>query len=248
MLAGAAVAGTLLAATAAPAAAEERDHLTVSIANVAGRPTPPVGEILDAQQPHIMVISEAYHAREHLVGVAERKGYQHRQYLPSHGAEAPGIALLIRNNVTIENRVLLEMTERWWWHSGVREPRRYPAVALRAGGRMWHVVGVHFPPGGPDGGVVVDGKNRPAWLESKEAVQAYAARHPNPPVVAAGDFNATAEECDNHFPGFVVAQGGKVDHALVKRDRGARVDAVRHHDAPEGMHGWFTFKLSASPV
>lgn len=238
-----AVAG-LAAADPASTEATERDPLKVSIANVAGAARPPVGVILQAQQPDIMVISEAYHAREHLAAVAERDGYQLRQYLPGEGAEAPGIALLIKNTVTIEERTLLKMTEPWWWNSNRREPRRYPAVALRVNGRVWRVIGVHFPPGGPSGGV--GGNNRAAWIESKEAVQAYASSHPNPPVVAAGDFNATVEECQNHFPGFLVADGGKVDHALIKRDRGARADQVIRHDPPEGMHGWFTFKLSAA--
>jgi hypothetical protein len=232
--------------TAVPASAQDsgRDHLKVSIANVAGAMRPPVGVILQAQQPDIMVISEAYHAREHLAAVAERDGYQLRQFGPAEGEEAPGIALLIRNTVSIEDRTLLKMTEPWWWNGNRREPRRYPAVVLRVDGRVWRVVGIHFPPGGPSGGA--DGRNRAAWLESKEAVQAYASNHPAPPVVAAGDVNATGEECQNHFPGFLVAEGGKVDHALIKRDRGARADQVIRHDPPEGMHGWFTFKLSAA--
>jgi hypothetical protein len=119
-------------------------------------------------------------------------------------------------------------------------------VVVQANGHVWHVIGVHFPPGGPSGGAVVDYKNRAAWIESRKAVQAYAASHPNAAVVAAGDFNATVEECRDHFPGFRVAKGGKVDHALAKKDRGVRFDQVVRHDAPNGMHGWFTFKLSAS--
>ncbi|GAA1579618.1 hypothetical protein GCM10009789_36720 [Kribbella sancticallisti] len=234
-------------AIAAPAAAAERDRLKISIANVAGAAKPPVGVILDTQKPHIMVISEAYRARAHLSEVADRYGYRLRQYGPDQGAEAPGIALLIKNGVTIKDRSLLKMSEPWWWKSGKRDPRRYPVVVVGVNGKTWHVVGVHFPPGGPSGGVVVDYKNRAAWIESRKAVQAYAANHPNAPVVAAGDFNATADECRSHFPGFLVAQGAKVDHALAKKDRGARFDDVIRHDAPNGMHGWITFKLSATP-
>ncbi|RZS44403.1 hypothetical protein EV193_101279 [Herbihabitans rhizosphaerae] len=236
-----------IAVLTSTSAAAERENLKVSIANVGSTRTPPVGPILETQKPHIMVISEAYHAREHLTAVAERQGYILRQYGREQGAEAPGIALLIRKDVTLNDRVLLKMSEPWWWPnpSKEREPRRYPAVDLTVSGERWLVVGVHFPPGGPDGGGMVDGKNRAAWLESKQAVQAYAANHPNPPVVAAGDFNALASECRHHFPGFAVSEGGKVDHAMTKEGRGARFESVSRHDAPVG-HGWFTFRLSAA--
>ncbi|MQA04503.1 MAG: hypothetical protein GEV07_17880 [Streptosporangiales bacterium] len=138
------------------------------------------------------------------------------------------------------------MSQPWWWpNAGKRhEPRRYPAVDLRVSGQRWLVMGVHYPPGGPAGGMKVNHKNRRAWLESKRAVQAYAARHPNPPVLAAGDLNAYASECRHHFPGFEVAKGGKVDHAMAKKDRGVRLEWVNRDKAPVG-HGWATFKFSA---
>lgn len=240
------VAGTAVAIPAASAA--ERDQLKVSIANVGGKATPPVGQILRAQHPDILIVSEAKAARAHLTTVAKNQGYRLRQYGSDEGAEAPNIALLIKNDVKLENRVLLKMSEPWWWSRGKRAPRRYPAVVLRADDRVWHVIGVHFPPGGPGGGSVVGDRNMPAWRESKRAVQEYAARNPNPPVVVAGDINATADNCRKHFPGFTVTKAGKVDHALVKKERGARVDAVVHHSPPknQNMHGWATFKLSAA--
>lgn len=232
--------------------AEVRDHLKVSIANVGNVAQPPVGSILDAREPHILVVSEARSARAHLADVAERKGYVLRQYGTEEGEEGPNIALLVRKDVEIINRTAMKMNENWYFRPNcdvalnTRAPRVYPAVVLKVGGQRWNVVGVHFPPGGPDGGVLcaTGARNGPAWKESKERIQAYANNHPEARVVAAGDFNAFDFEMVNHFPGFDVKDGGNVDHAISKKDRGVRFDWKERRDAPDSGHGWFSFGLS----
>lgn len=234
----------------AGAADEVRERLKVSIANVGGVAIPQVGAMLDERQPDVMVISEAYNAREHLAVVAENKGYVLRQFGPDSGAEAPGIALLVRGDVTIVDRVALTMSEPWYFRGSCtaalnqRAPRVFPAVTLQVGSSVWRVIGVHFPPGGPAGGSCnTGGQNGPAWQESKQAVQAYAANHPDARVIAAGDFNATANEMSSQFPGFSLKAGSKVDHAISREGRGVSFDWVNSNSAQSG-HGWNTFGLS----
>lgn len=233
--------------TSTSAAAAQRDGIRVSIANIEGEDKPRLGRLLSKRKPHVLVVSEAKRARKHLKGLADRKGYRLRQYTRKRGAEAPGIALLIRDGVKIKKRTLLRMDEPWYWSTPSKRhaPRRYPAVDLRVSGQRWLVLGVHFPPGGPKGGHKVDFKNRPAWHESKRAVRRYAARHPNPPVLAVGDLNAYAPECRRHFPGFKVTRGGQVDHAMAKKGRGVRIQWV-NRDKPDTGHGWVTFKFTAA--
>lgn len=237
-------------ASAESSTAEVRDHLKVSIANVGNVAQPQVGSIIDAREPHVLVVSEARSARAHLGDVAERKGYVLRQYGTEEGEEGPNIALLVRKDVEIVNRTAMKMNENWYFRPNcdvalnTREPRVYPAIVLKVDGKRWNVVGVHFPPGGPDGGGCSTGqRNGPAWKESKERIQAYASNHPEARVVAAGDFNAFDVEMVNHFPGFDVKAGGNVDHAISKKDRGVRFDWKDRHEATSG-HGWFSFGLS----
>lgn len=227
-----------------PAEAAPRP-LKVSIANIGMAKKPRIGAILD-KRPHVVVISEAKRARTHLRTVGKRRGYRLRQYSKKHGEEAPNMALLIRKDVRIVDQRLLRMSEPWWYNGNKRKPRRYPVIKVRVNGKQWNVIGVHFPPGGPDGGgSKTGGRNGPAWRESKRAIQRYAANHPKARVVAAGDFNGTHRECVRHFPGFRVKQGGKVDHAMAKKDRGVRFVWVKRH-RPKVGHGWFTFKLRAT--
>lgn len=248
---GASAAGTSAGSAGTLEAVEEvRDHLKVSIANVGNVAQPQVGSIIDAREPHILVVSEARSARAHLGDVAERKGYVLRQYGTEEGEEGPNIALLVRKDVEILDRTPMKMNENWYFRPNcdvalnTRAPRVYPAIVLKVDGKRWNVVGVHFPPGGPDGGSCATGqRNGPAWKESKERIQAYANNHPEARVVAAGDFNAFDVEMVNHFPGFDVKDGGNVDHAISKKDRGVRFDWKDRHEALQG-HGWFTFGLS----
>ncbi|MFC7406252.1 endonuclease/exonuclease/phosphatase family protein [Georgenia alba] len=240
------ITGTLATGVAAglgvdPAAAAARERgLKLSTANVGLESTPRVGSILSGQRPHVMVLSEAENARSHLSALADRHGYRLKQYTRKHGDLAPEIAFLIRDDVTILQRRLLKMTERWRFKRW-REPRRYQAFKVRHNGATWWVIGIHFPPMG-----YLREANQQAWRESRMRIQRFAHSHPNHPVIAVGDFNKLAPAVDDAFPRFTTKLGSHKTHAISINGRGDRFGRKRRHEPkPKGGngHGWVTFNL-----
>lgn len=223
--------------------------MRVAGGNIAGRrKVRRLRALLRHWRPDVVVLTEAYWARPFLIALATMFGYRLRQYSRRHGAEAPGIAVLIRNEVSIIVRALAKMRERWWgpfnFPRSKRRPRRFQKFILRERGAvdfLWHLEAVHFPPGGPTGGVLTRGKNKDAWHEAADQVRDWLANAPEP-CVALGDFNGNRSALREHVApdGSRVVMASNVDGVIAK---GARI-TMHRLDAPAGMHGWFVADLT----
>jgi exonuclease III len=224
--------------------------LTIFNANLDGEKEPPVGNIIKDRDPVLCVFCEAYHCHDHLLKVANNNGYVLKQYGKSEGAEAPGIALLIRDDWQIDSRSPMKMKEPWWFNGNKRQPRVYVKLLLvdedLPGDLNWKIVAVHFPPGGPDGGGSnTGGKNKKAWMESRDRTIEYGNSHPEGPYLIVGDINATHDETAQQFNErldgkTVVRDVGKVDHLI-----GRKVDCTADRIDPPVGHGWGIFKVTA---
>ena len=136
------------------------------------------------------------------------------------------------------------MDKPWWgpfrFPRSKRRPRRFQGFDLRVDGRLWGLLAVHFPPGGPSGGILTRGRNRDAWHE--------AARHTTQFLavtdlgVALGDFNANRGELREHVAtdGTRIAMASNVDGVMTT---GAHT-TMHRLSAPAGMHGWFVADLT----
>jgi endonuclease/exonuclease/phosphatase family metal-dependent hydrolase len=213
--------------------------------NIAGRKkVRRLRSLLREWQPDVVVLTEAYWARPFLLALAAAFGYRLRQYGRHHGAEAPDIAVLVRRSSNIVSRVLVKMREVWWgpfrFPASKRRPRRYSQFELDSSGRRWDVEAIHFPPGGPEGGVLTRGKNKTAWHESAAQVRGFLTH--SELAVALGDFNANRGALREHVApeGAHVAMASSVDGVVTK---GARI-TMHRLDAPAGMHGWFVADLT----
>lgn len=220
--------------------------MRVAGGNIAGRrKVRRLRKLLRHWRPDFVVLTEAYWARPFLLALAAAFGYRLRQYSRRHGAEAPGIAVLIRKaTIEVVDRHLVKMKRRWWgpfnFPRSKRRPRRFQRFALRAEGLLWAALAVHGPPGGPKGGVLTRGKNAPAWAEFADELHDFA----DGTVLgfAIGDFNGDRDDLLAHATpdGARVAMASNVDGVIAK---GARI-TMHRLDAPAGMHGWFVADLT----
>lgn len=205
--------------------------------NVGGARNVPIGHVLEKLRPHVVVLTEAHRARRHLRGLAKQRGYTLRQYRRHVGVEAPGIAVLVRDGVQIKRRWPMPMTRTWRSPIGRRRmhaPRTYARMRLERDGVTWRLLAVHFPPGGPGGGVTLRGANKPAWWESMRRAMKWLRRTDEPSLVL-GDINATKDELLGIVgDGIRVVSRAHVDHAIVRNAEG-HADRLT---SPAGMHGF----------
>jgi hypothetical protein len=222
--------------------------MRVAGGNIAGRrKVRRLRALLRHWRPDFVVLTEAYWARPFLLVLAATFGYQLRQYARRHGAEAPGIAVLIRKaTMEILERELVKMRQPWWgpfnFPRSKRRPRRFSRFALRhrQTGQEWDTEAIHGPPGGPRGGILTRGKNAPAWAEFADHERDFLAGIDL--GFATGDFNADGADLRKHIAteGVQVAMASGVDGVAAK---GAHV-TMHRLDAPAGMHGWFVADLT----
>lgn len=191
-----------------------------------------VEAMLRTHKPHVVVITEAYGIHDELDDIV---GYQLRQLRKGEGS---GIAVLVRDDVRIRRGRLLRMARPWVGPKLLHPhaPRIFRRLVLQVAGRKVAVDAIHFPPGGPSGGVVTQGRNAPAWRESARRVgsawrrglgRSRVGRRLVLARLAVGDFNATAPELEPlaREMGAVVCAGSKVDHALIRGMR--HVNTIR---------------------
>ena len=220
-------------------------------ANVEGKSEPSVGNTIKDTNPDVCVFTEAYHCRDHMKKVAGNQGYVLKQFgKDDYGPEGPDIAVLVRDSIKIVKWEAMEMKEPWWWNGNKRKPRVYPKFLLGdpdlIPGLNWKYVATHFPPGGPDGGGEnTGGKNKKAWMESRDRV--VNVDHPGPYLIA-GDINATKDETQQHLVSKMEGEKelgsfGKVDHLIGRRVEDGSI-AMHRMDSPFG-HGWGTGKVAA---
>jgi hypothetical protein len=214
-------------------------------ANIEGKSSPPdIGQMLTDHNPHMAVLTEAYHARESLKQTCEKKGYRLKQFGKDVGAEGPDIACLVRDDVPIAAWEPMLMEEPWWYNGNKRQPRVYPKFLLGKpdlpGDLNWKIIAAHFPPGGPSGGGShTGGKNKPAWMESRDRVVKYANGHNDGPFILVGDLNAHRDEVKQHITpkldgSIHVTSWGPVDHAVLRR-----TEDWNEKNLPEPYgHGW----------
>lgn len=212
-------------------------------ANIESRGTSPdLRALIREHQPDLVVVEQAMRARQFLRSIP---GYTAQQFAPEPSGllhppppEWHGVALLIRNGVNPHHAAKALVMDRRWRgpkNKGGRlhGPRVYPAVPVSKRDDPVRLIGIHFPSGGPDG------PNAAAWWESARAIRRYFETHPNSPVIAVGDYNASAGELRAAIRGWpgvdLLTSGAKVDHALV---RGFEKSHARRVPTPAGAHGW----------
>jgi len=223
-------------------------------ANVESKGSPPIGGVLDDRTPPVLVITEAYNCRAYLKDCCEEYGYDLYQYGDNYGEEGSDVAVMVRDSFTVAKCDPMCMDEPWWGPKTgkKREPRVYPRLLIEdpdlPGDLKWKIVAVHFPPGGPKGGTssTLHGKNKAAWMESRDRTIEYGNGHPEGPYLIVGDVNATHDECAAQFNERLdgptcVRDLGKVDHLIGRR---VEVETDRI-DAPVG-HGWGVFHVTST--
>jgi hypothetical protein len=220
--------------------------LDVFHGNIAGRRK--VRRIKRRMRKHrddVLVLTEAYNARQHFKRWAERFGYELRQATRGkHGPEGPDVAVLVRHGVEILDYQLVEMTKEWWgpfrYPHSRKKPRLVPLLRLRKAGVVYVVIGMHAPSGGPSGGVATRGRNAPAYEEYATHVHTRLAAAER--GAAVGDGNAKGADLRQHMmpAGGHVSMASSVDGVVAK---GLRI-ALRRLRSPLGMHGWFTARLT----
>ncbi|TQK73354.1 hypothetical protein [Nocardioides sp. SLBN-35] len=220
--------------------------LDVFHGNIAGRRK--VRRIKRRMRKHkddVLILTEAYNARQHLKRWAERFGYELRQGTRGkHGPEGPDVAVLVRHGVEILDYELVEMTKEWWgpfrYPHSRKKPRLVPVLRLRKAGVIYVVIGMHAPSGGPSGGVATRGRNAPAYEEYATFVHDLLTIGVR--GAAVGDGNAKGDDLRQHMKpsGGRVAMASGVDGIVAK---GLHI-ALRKLRSPFGMHGWFTAHLT----
>lgn len=200
-------------------------------ANIGGaRWVPELREVIAQRGPKVVVVTEAYHARRFLRSIG---GYRLFQYRRWHGAEAPNVAILVRDGAQVSHRQLHKMHETWRFNGGrLRRPRRYPSMDVDDVG----VFGFHNVPHGPTGA------NHDAWDESWQYVAAWLRR--DQPRSAPGDYNARAGELAARLgKRLQLIVGTKVDHNITHGLRHKSTERL-HRIQPEGMHGWVLYNVT----
>jgi len=204
----------------------------VLAANIESRRRSPLLWVhIKRHKPDVVITEQSFRARRFLSKI---RGYQASHFEPRGGAEWNGIAVLVRNDITVHNVKALVMNKKWIGPKAGKhhDPRVYPALVLRKCGVVFRVLGIHLPT-----------HNQPAaQKESVEAVAAYFRAHDNSPVVAAGDWNRRDNELDGlaQSARAELLSGGKVDHALVARVVFRRSKRLLK---PIYAHGWMLYRV-----
>lgn len=192
-------------------------------------------DAIAANKPDVVVLTEAYHYNQHV------PGYQRVQYSKKHGAEARDVLVLVRDGLKIKRRALIKLTRAWYGPFTLRKrsPRRYIVVTVVKDGVKYPIMAVHFPPGGPAGGVKTRGRNKGAWHESARRVKRWLRRRLL--AVAIGDFNADKADVKQYVApkGAVVEMASNVDGVAAK----ANEVTITRLNAPKKMHGWFIARV-----
>lgn len=181
--------------------------------------------LLTEHAPDVAVFSEAYYLRPLLASI---KGYRLHQ---GRFGEARGVAVLVRKDLDLTRSWALRMKVPWIGPKLLHPhaPRTFQAVRYWDADRTpWRILGAHFPPGGPSGGIVTKGVNRAAWRESMRRARRFFANAGDDAAVVLGDINATAAELApiaKRADADVVA-GGKVDHALTRGVRHIKTERL----------------------
>lgn len=210
--------------------------LLIEGANIAG--VEESDALLDAialHKPDVVILTEAYHYSQHV------PGYQRVQYSKKHGAEARDVLVLVKDGLKIKRRALIKMTQAWYGPFTLRKraPRRYIVVVVVKDGVKYPIMAVHFPPGGPQGGVKTRGRNKSAWRASAKRVRRWLRLRAL--AVAAGDFNADKQDVKKYVApaGAIVDMASNVDGAVAKAGE-LNVTVLPH---PRKMHGWFLARV-----
>lgn len=150
--------------------------------------------------------------------------------IAAHGwAEAGNSAFLVRRDVPVTRWSTIRLRVGWVGPKAFRRHpgRTFPVLNL---GREWRIVNVHRTPGGPTGGVMTQGRNKPSWNAEHVALGRLADRKGSHrrALVMVGDQNCESD--DRHpmgVPAFaddhgmrIVRTGAKVDWAIVRGCRG----------------------------
>lgn len=184
-------------------------------------------------QPDVAIALQAYRARDSLHRIGRDLGYAHHQL---EGAEAKGIAMLVREDLKVREWRELKMDLEWHGppsKGGRRhDPRTYPIVVLEKDGRIWRKAAVHLP----------THNNPAAQAESLKRIFAWLARGDRS---AEGDWNMEAHQLADAIrarglDAELVSARTKVDHQIVAdlRSRAERLDG------PSGTHGWTKYVLT----
>ncbi|WP_408895921.1 hypothetical protein ACJ5H2_13480 [Nocardioides sp. R1-1] len=219
-------------------------HIRVLYGNIAGRRrVPRLRNLVKNRRPELVVLTEAYHVRVFLRLLCTLYGYRLKHPGRRHGAEAPDIAVMVRRDGVIVGRWFRKMLRVWWgpfrYPKSKRRPRVYQILQVRFHGVLWPLYLLHWPPGGPSGGVLTRGANAGAWAESMKDFTAWLA------AVEAGagigDANANRKQLNRLLPRWVrVRMSSGVDAVMSK----GLHTSVEHLNSPRGMHGWAIFTLT----
>lgn len=210
-----------------------RGRLEILHANIEDDPTPrQLLDEIDRWNPDMLSLNQASRARDFL---EEIDGYRLRQFGRHHGPEAPGIAVLVRDDLKVLNRWPMRMRQEWVGPKAGKhhEPRVYPILRVEKDGVQWPTAHVHWP----------THNNPKAQEETERRLVRWAKRHERAVIV--GDFNrrdvelrSMADELDG-----VLLSTGKVDHLIARGVSGARKRGLR---APRDAHGWGVYVLEAA--
>lgn len=195
--------------------------------------------------PHVLVFQESRR-----YATALRRALHGYKLVMARGwDESSNVLVFVRHDVPLARWRALRMNIGWVGPKAFRRHvgRTFLVVDL---GREWRVVGVHMPPGGPTGGTVTHGRNKPAYTEASHEVQRVNARRGSyaRALVDVGDWNADAGDSHLTAPAAIatngdlqlVRAGGGPDYALVRGCRG-----VGHRGTYLGSdHPYRTFTLT----
>lgn len=206
-----------------------------------GRPAHRVATALDRYirdvqaWPDVMVLCEAgAYART----LRDRFGDRYR--VRRAGRAHDGMVLLIDRRIPLTRWRTLVMRLTWIGPKAFkRHPGRTFPVADLGTGRgtvKWRIVGIHRTPGGPSGGVLTKGRNKPAWDEEHVRLVRLAGWKGSQrrSLVLVGDQNCEADDKRPHsglglaseIGARVIRTGAKVDWAIVRgaHGKGQRLD------------------------
>lgn len=195
---------------------------TVLVFNVEGRAEPPIGELIDENDPEFVCLQQANRARRMLERL---DGYRSKGYRFS--AEARGIRIVAKREIKILQKKALVMTIPWRgpkagkWHL----PRVYLALQVEYDGETFWILCVHLP----------TANSRRAQAESLWRIARFMKRHGR--CVSAGDYNLDERRMEDWAEehGFKVSTLGAVDYSVTDS---FRPDVLFRREAPHPYHGW----------
>lgn len=190
-------------------------------------------ELIAAESPDVICLQEAgAHRRRLRVAFP---GW--RVFAP--GGASDGSVTMVRRSLFVRRSSRLRMLVSW---VGPKAFRKHPGRVwgwydIGVGVRRARVVNVHRTPGGPTGGVLTKGRNKPSW-SAEHAALLLLADKPGSLVrdlIAVGDWNDPPADRHPQSPrsfatsigARVVTTGSKVDYAIVRGPEGATGTALR---------------------